>query len=278
MDPQNPYQQPQQPASQPSPGGLPPLQPQQQAPAQQPQPQPQVNPSYTSQYAQQQFSQPFEQPGVTTQPAVDYGAQPSDQQREQFSIDYLNKIAPKEQKTVNRFAVFGLIGAVIFSAIFGVILLSISNSGTDANSMIPKLDARIQSLKTATAAQQTHLTETEIYEVNASLTSALGSMDAELQAVMKDRKLKKLSDKTAVANEKAYLATLTKTLDDAYQRGTLDRTYVAQMNYQLSLLRGQIIKLKKASSSNTIRTFSDNSLKSIDITLKSYANFSATKS
>lgn len=78
-----------------------------------------------------------------------------------------------------------------------------------------KLDARIQSLKTATAAQQKHLTEAEISETNASLSSALGSMDTDLQAIMKERGLKKLADKTAVATKKTYLATLTKTLDDA---------------------------------------------------------------
>lgn len=265
MNPQNPYQQPQQtPPQQPGIGNLPPIQ---QSYAQQPS-QDQYIPQPQQAYSQQQ---PY------PQPATNYPSQASDQQREEYSIDYLNKIAPKEQRTVNRFAVFGLIGAVVASAIFAVILLS-SSHGPDVSKLIPKLDARIQTLKTATAAQQTHLNENDISEANASLSSALGSMDTELQSLMKERKLKKITDQASVANEKAYLAALTKALDDAYQRGTLDRTYTAQMTYELSMLRSQVVKLKSTSSNETIQTFCANSLNSIDITLKSYAAFDAAKS
>lgn len=286
MDPQYPYQQPNDPRQTPG-SGLPavqpsvgqPLQPQpqfQSEPQSQPAQQP-IHQSYTSEYQQQQFSQPYQQPVNTSQPSVDYGNQPTDQQREQFSIDYLNKIAPKEQKTVNKFAVFGLIGAVLISAIFAVVLMS-QSSGPDIKSFIPKLAARVQTLQTVTTNQQPHLTDNSISEANASLSSALDTMDAELQSLMKAGKLKPLSDKSSVASEKSYLDDLNKKLDDAYQKGTADRTYTAQMTYELSILRGQMVKFKKLSNNSQVSTFCDNSIKSLDITLKSLSTSTTSKS
>lgn len=290
MNPQNPYQ-----PQQPSPGqpgsGLPPLQQpaapyntqppaQPQAPAPQPTYQQSQQPggyqSYSSEYQRdQQFAQGYA-PGQNTAPRVDYGNQASDQQQEQYSIDYLNKIAPKEQRTVNKFAVFGLIGGVLALVVFAFMIFS-QSKGPDVNSSIPAIDARIQTLKSVTSTEQNHLTENALSEANASLSSALGTMDTDLQAIMKSRGLKKLSDKAATSSEKSYLTNLTNKFDGEYQKGTLDRNYAAQMTYELSLLRTQIARLKKLSTNSTLQSFTDSSLKSIDLTLKSYANYNATQ-
>ena len=253
MNPQNLYQQPQPPQNpQAGAGGIPPLQ---QAP---------TTPGYTSYTAPQA-------------PPLQSAAQPQYAASEQYGIDYLNRIAPTEQRTVNRFAVFGLIGAVIMAAVFAIVLLS-NMKPQSAASLLPALDARLQTLKSATTAQQSRLAQTEISEANASLSSALGSMDTEVQTLMTSYGIKKASAKTVTASEKTYLTNLTKKLDDAYQRGTLDRTYTAQMTYQLSLLKNRLATLKKASSSTAVQTFCTNSLKSIDLTLASYAAFDASKS
>ncbi len=282
MNPNGPYEQPSQPNQpQPSGGNLPPVNsawpgsaPQVQ-PLQPAQP-PQQPVSYGAQYAQQQFDQPFENQPGNAQPAVDYMGGPSDQMRQEYSIDYLNKIAPQQQKTVNRFAVFGLIGAVIFSAIFAVMLMS--NSGApSANSQLLPVSERITTLQTVSAAQQTELNEVQIAEANAALSSALTSMSTDMGKLLTARKLK-TGTKAQVATETAYAASLSKTLSDAYQRGTLDRTYTTQMTYELSVLRGKLTKLKQGSKAKDITDFCDSGIANIDTVLKAYSSFNATKS
>jgi hypothetical protein len=78
--------------------------------------------------------------------------------------------------------------------------------------------------------------------------------------------------------ETAYKTALLKTLDDAYQRGTLDRTYPVQMTYELTLLRGMVVKLQNNTKESDVQSFCAASLKNIDIILKLYADFDATKS
>lgn len=274
MNPNDPYQQPQPPVGNGS-GGLPPIQPiGSQTPVQPSAPQPQ---SYTTQYDQQQFNQPYEPPGApaTGQPAVDYGMQPSNQQREQFSIDYLNKIAPQEQKTVNRFAVFGLIGGVLFAAIFAVVIM-MNSTPPSAGAQLPDVTARVGTLQKVVAAQQSHLNATQLSEANAAIGSTLSSLNADLTGVMKTRKIK--ISKALETSEKTYGEKLSKTLEDSYQKGTLDRTYPSQMTYELSVLRSKFVKLKKASSATEIDAACDDATKNIDLTLKTYAAFDAAKS
>ena len=195
-------------------------------------------------------------------------------QSDQYSIDYLNSIAPSQQKTVNRFAVFGLIGAVIASMIVAVILIA-NSGGPNTNELLPPLQARLSTLHDVTEAQQKHLGENTISEANAALTSSLGSLDANLQTIMEERKVKKLSNKTST--QKTAADALSKTLDDAYQRGTLDRTYTTNMTYELTLLKSQVTKLRKSTSNTELREFCDSALSSIDLILKTYADFDATK-
>lgn len=199
---------------------------------------------------------------------------PQFQTNDQYSIDYLNSIAPKQQKTVNRFAVFGLIGAVLVSVVVALVLIA-NSGGPSINDQLPALQARISTLHDVTEVQQPHLSENQISEANAALTSSLASLDANIQAIMKERKVKELSKKSNP--QKTAADALAKTLNDAYQRGTLDRTYTTNMTYHLTLLETQVKKLRKSTKNTEIVEFCDSALSSIELILKSYASFDATK-
>jgi len=249
----NPWQQPQQPPAQP---GV----------------QPQANP-----WGQPPQSQ---QPQDTPLPPVNQPFVPpsgNDGRSPEYSIDYLNQIAPKEQKVVNRFAVFGLIGAGLLTAIFALILLS-STRGPSVNDQIIPISERVATLQSVTNTEQTHLTEDQISEANAALSSSLVSMNTSLQTIMTARKLKVDSGSSSSKTEKSYAANLTTTLEDSYQRGTLDRTYTSQMTYELTVLRAKISKLKEDTANKDLLSFCNTSLNNIDIVLKAYASFDATKS
>lgn len=193
-----------------------------------------------------------------------------------YSIDYLNQIAPKEQKSVNRFAVIALIAGVLISALFGMILLS-SSGGPNANEQLAPIALRIDTLKTATASQQKHLNENQINEANASLNSSLTTMNTTIQALMKDRKLKSSETSPSAKTEKAYGEALAKILDDSYQRGTLDRTYTSQMTYELTVLKSKLAKLKRSTKSKEITEFTTSATENIDTVMKAYASFDTTK-
>ena len=258
MNPQDPYQ-PQTP-QQPTPGGnMPPVTPagwQQQGTPQAPttypqQPAPALTPA--------EFSPA---PGVA---------------ESNYSIDYLNQIAPKETKTVNRFAVIALIAGVLISALFGMILLS-NSGGPSANEQLAPLSLRIATLKTVTANQQKHLNENQINEANAALNSSLTTMSTGIETIMKDRKLKSSEKSAAAKSEKTYSETLSKTLDDSYQRGTLDRTYTSQMTYELTVLKSKLATLKRSTKNKELTEFATSSSADIDTVLKAYSSFEATKS
>ena len=86
-----------------------------------------------------------------------------------------------------------------------------------------------------------------------------------------------VEDNEAFASEKKYLESIEKKLNDAHQKGILDRTYTTRMTYELSLLKTQINKLKRATKNKDITEFCDASIKNINTILAAYDKFSASK-
>ena len=188
-----------------------------------------------------------------------------------LNVDYLNQIAPQQQKTVNRFAVFGLIGGVLVT--LAVLLMVMANSGPpDISSQTKSLQQRIATLQSVVDAQQPHLQNNDLSVANSTLSSALTTMATDLSSLMKAKGVK-TGDKAAAsaATEKKYAAKKKKKLDDSYQRGTLDRTYAPQMTYELTVLRTKIKLLKSTSGgSKTVTEFCDASLANVDGILRAY--------
>ncbi len=205
------------------------------------------------------------------QAAVPAGSSPT---TPSYGADYLDTIAaPMPTKAPNKFAVIALIGGVLLAALFALLLLN-GSQGPSVGSQATTINARISTLQTVANAQQKHLSENAIAEANATLNSSLTTMTTDLSKLVSGTK----PDKTASAKESSYQSKLSSTLESAYQRGTLDRTYTVQMTYELTVLRGMLVKLKNNSTKDTIKTFCTTSIANLDIILKLYANFDATKS
>lgn len=196
----------------------------------------------------------------------------------EFAVDYLNQIAPKEQKRVNRIAIMGLAGGAIIAVIAAAVML-IGSGGPDLRTQAQTLQARINTLQTVADGQQPHLKENAISEANATLSSTLTSINADLAKIMADKKIKSSDGQgnDIKATEKTYATALTKKLDDGYQRGTVDRTYTSQMTYELTILRSKLRNFKSSANSTSVDKFSDGAISNVDAILKSYASFAATK-
>jgi hypothetical protein len=274
MNPQDPYPPAQQPTTPPA------------APAPDTYPQA-AQPGYTTpqppmpqQVAPSQPAQPESQPVDYPRP-MPLGAaahQPQQQPQTAYNADYLNQIAPKTTVKTNRFAVFGLIGAVLLLVIAAVVIFA--NAGPpDFSTQAKAIQSRLTTLQTVADSQQPNLKENAISEANSSLSSALTSTSTDLATLMKTKGIKASSDasKNVSKTEKAYADALKKKLDDSYQRGTLDRTYTTQMTYELTVLKNKLIRMKNTANSKSVTNFVDAANANIDAILKTYSAFSATK-
>ncbi len=193
----------------------------------------------------------------------------------QYSTDYLNQIAVKEApKAPNKLAIIALIGGVLLAALFAILLVN-GSKAPDTTSQLVAIRARVGSLKTAGEAQKKRLAENSINATNATLVSTLTTMETSLGEQLPE---KTETTKEITTKEKTYADELVKTLDNAYQRGTLDRNYTMQMNYELTILRGMLVKLQQNSTKDTTKTFCATSITNIDSILKQYSEFSAAKS
>lgn len=229
-------------------------------------------------YTGQAYTNPQQPLGATAMAATgaeDLGA--ASEPDTSFPVDYLNEIAPKQQPVqINRFAVFGLIGGVLLLA-FAIIMMMV-NSQPNYTKQAQSTLARIETLQAATKEQQSRLTENELSSMNTTLTTSLGSMGTELKSSLKDAKIKTELVGDAKKTEKAYSDKLSKTLEDAYLTGSLDRVYAREMSYQLSILKSYLQKLKTASGNRkAIADYVATNSKTLDAATKSFSNFTSTK-
>lgn len=229
-------------------------------------------------YNGQAYANPQQPLGATAMAATgaeDLGA--ASEPDTSFPVDYLNEIAPKQQPVqMNRFAVFGLIGGVLLLA-FAIIMMMV-NSQPNYTKQAQTTLARIETLQAATKEQQSRLTENELSSMNTTLTTSLGSMGTELKSSLKDAKIKTELVGDAKKTEKAYSDKLSKTLEDAYLTGSLDRVYAREMSYQLSILKSYLQKLKTASGNRkAIADYVATNSKTLDAATKSFSNFTSTK-
>lgn len=183
------------------------------------------------------------------------------QQPPQYSIDYLNQIAPQQKKsTPNKLLVIVGILVILLIVTFAVAGLS-RLGGASSGNKLQTLAARLETLQTIAEDGQPHIKSNQLRGINSSLSLYLTNANHDLAAPLAKNgvDIKKL-DKSIVAKEKG--TELTETLEDARLNALYDRTYAREMSYQLSttiLLMQDIDKsTKSASLKEFIKTTSDN--------------------
>ncbi len=199
---------------------------------------------------------------------------------EQFSVDYLNKIAgPASVKKMPPVKLFALIGSVVAVAIIAMVVLANLASPAGTSEQTYALQARIATLQTVTTEQGKHLAQNELSIINSTLGATLKSMAADLSAYEKAHNF--ASDGKAATSakttEKKYYDTLSKKLNDAYLTGTLDRTYVSELVYQLGILKSKMQRLKSSANSTSFNDFYTSNIASIDSATKQLSQFQSTK-
>ena len=192
----------------------------------------------------------------------------------QLPIDYLNQIAPAQQKPkVNKRALLFmvlLIGGVL--AIVVSFLVFISNHSGGPKADMQTLTIRMQALQKISDSSQKNIKSSELRSINSNLRSLLSNANRDIVAPLEANKVdvKKL-DKSLVAKEKTD--TLAADLEEARLNATFDDTYAREMSFKLSTLSILMESIYNSSSSKSMKEFlvaTDDNLQHIKTQLEEF--------
>lgn len=196
----------------------------------------------------------------------------------QFPVDYLNQISGGNQvKKAKPALVFGLIGGVLLLVAGALFFLIQSAAPPNVGSQVYALQARIETLSAITEEQGKYLTQSELSTINSTLNASLTSMKTGLTTYAKGLTSSTKGTSAAKTAESTYYKALSKKLEDAYLVGTLDRTYTTELQYELSILKSMMQRIKTTAKSSTYNSFYSNNTTSIDTVTGLLSSFQSTK-
>ena len=196
----------------------------------------------------------------------------------QYPIDYLNQIAPQQQKApvMNSKLVFVLIGAVILLLIVAVLALSSAGGGGPTQKM-QTLAARLQTLQTIADKAQKNIKSGGLRGVNSNLTIFLTNTNRDIADPLgKNGVDVKKIDKSITSKENGD--SITKKLEEARLNAVYDRIYASEMTYQLETVAALMKEIYNSSQSKSLRDFLLKTDQNLQPLKKQFADFSAKSS
>jgi hypothetical protein len=171
----------------------------------------------------------------------------------QYSIDYLNQIAPESKKPgLNNKLFFLLIGGGLFLVI--IIGLALLSGGTSSTTRLETLAARLQTLETISTASQKNLKSGVLRSTNSNLSIFLTNANRDIVSPLSKNNIKiKSLDKKIVISENG--SALSAKLEDARLNAVFDRTYAREMSYQLATVSGLMKDIYTSTKSVSLKDF-----------------------
>lgn len=193
----------------------------------------------------------------------------------QYSIDYLNQIAPKAQKKPLNSRLFlpVIIGGLLIAIIVG--FLSLVNNGTGPTTDMQTLAARITTLNKISSDAQKNIKSNNLLGSNSSLTILLTNAQQGMVTPLQKNgiDIKKL-DKTIVDAESG--TALTSKLDNARLNAVFDRTYAREMSYQLTTVETLMRTIYNSTNSKSMKDFLQTTSDNLVPIKKQFDSFDAT--
>lgn len=191
----------------------------------------------------------------------------------EYPIDYLNQIAPEQQKPgLSGKWVLLLIGAGVVAVIFIAIFLLSSAGGSTQK--LQTLTARMQTLQKISEGAEKNIKSGSLRSTNSTLSIFLTNANKDIETPLAKNGIKaKGLDKNIVKKEDG--AKVTAALEDARLNATYDRTYAREMGFQLDTLAGLMKEIYTTTNSKSLKDFlisTDTDLTSIR---KQLADFNA---
>ncbi len=205
-------------------------------------------------------NQPFSQP--PTQPS----------QPPQYSIDYLNQIAPQQKQSApNKLLVIVGILVVLLLVTFAIIGLS-RLGGASSATKLQTLAARLTTLQTVADKAQPNIKSNQLRSSNSSLGLFLTSANRDIAAPLTNNGInpKKL-DSAIVTKENGKQ--LTETLENARLNAIYDRTYAREMSYQLSTTLLLMDDIADSTNSKSLDEFIETTKANLEPVKKQMSDF-----
>jgi hypothetical protein len=196
-----------------------------------------------------------------------------DPNQPQYSIDYLNNIAPAPQKPgINkRLLILVAGGGVILLIILGSIFAALLNGGGSGDKL-QTLAARLQTLQTVAHDAQVNIKSNDLRTTNSSLDIYLTNANRDIATPLESRGVnpEKL-DKSIVAREAG--TELTDALEDARLNAVYDRTYAREMSYQLATVTALIADIDTSTNDSALKKYLETTRANLTPIEEQLANF-----
>lgn len=196
------------------------------------------------------------------------------QNQQQYSIDYLNEIAPNSKKPGLSNKLFLMIvgGGLLIAIIVGII--AFSGGGGGPKEQMQTLAARLTMLQTISDDSQKTIKSGALRSTNSNLSIFLTNANRDIAEPLLNNgvDVKKL-DKALVAKESGE--ELKKTLEDARLNAVFDRTYAREMTYQLDTVAALMQQIYTSTNSKSLKEFLLNTDKNLQPIKKQLAEFNA---
>jgi hypothetical protein len=196
----------------------------------------------------------------------------------QYSIDYLNQIAPQPKKSGIKDKFFLLIigGGILVAIVVGLIMLSGGGTASPTQKM-QTLAARMTTLQTIASTAQKNLKSSDLRSTNSSLTIFLTNANRDIVTPYKTNNVDVAKiDKKITAAESGDA--LKQKLEDARLNAVFDRTYAREMSYQLDTVVALMKDIYANTSSKSLKEFLDSTNKNLQPIIKQFTDFSGAAS
>ena len=173
----------------------------------------------------------------------------------EYSIDYLNQIAPQPKKPGLSSKMFLiLIGGGVLLAIIGAIFIFSSGSGSGPVQKMQTLASRMETLRTVSDKAQKNIKSGDLRSTNSNLTIFLTNANRDIVEPLETNgvDLKKIDKKIAAAEKGEEL---TKKLEDARLNAVFDRVYAREMAYQLETVAALMQEIYGKTKSKSLQEF-----------------------
>lgn len=203
-----------------------------------------------------------------------YPDQNQNPNQQQYSIDYLNEIAPQGPKPgmSNKIFLFAVGGGLLIAIAVGLMLLT--SGGGGPKEQMQTLAARLQTLQTIAGESQKTIKSGELRSANSSLSILLANANRDIAEPLLNNGIdvKKL-DKAILAEESGE--ELKKTLEDARLNAIFDRTYAREIAFQLDTIAALMGDVHASTKSKSLKEFLVNTDKNLQPIKKQMTEFNA---
>ncbi|HMH70468.1 MAG TPA: hypothetical protein VK502_03635 [Candidatus Saccharimonadales bacterium] len=200
------------------------------------------------------------------------------QDQHQYSIDYLNEIAPQEKKPGldNKKFLMLVGGGLIVAIIAGIFVLS-SGSAPGPTQKMQTLAARLIALQKISTTAQKNIKSSSLRGTNSNLTIFLTNTSRDIAGPLLNNgvDVKKIDSKITAAEKGEKLSA---TLEDARLNAVFDRKYPREMDYQLGTVEALMKDIYASTNSKSLKEFLMATDKNMQPIKKQFEDFTAATS